>query len=68
MRAKPAAKEERVEQLDETTFAVSVREPPREGKANRAIERALAGHFGVPLSQVRLVAGFASKQKIFEVG
>jgi len=47
--------------------AKSVKEPPRQGRANAAIARALAEYFGVPLSSVRIISGFSSKQKIFEV-
>ena len=65
--AKPNAKVERVEQIGEREFAVAVHEPPREGRANGAITRALAAHFGVATSCVRLVAGYAARQKIFEI-
>jgi len=65
--AKPNAKVARVESLDETHLIVSVKEPPRDGKANQAIITALAGHFGVSFSRVALVSGFSSKQKIFDI-
>ncbi|MBI1957586.1 MAG: DUF167 domain-containing protein [Candidatus Niyogibacteria bacterium] len=66
--AKPGAHETGIERVDETHFVVSVREPPVQGRANRAIAEALARHFGVGASRVRLVSGFASRQKIFEIG
>lgn len=65
--AKPSAKEERVEEVGSQEFIVAVKEPPREGRANVAIARALANHFGIPQSRVRLVTGFASKQKVFDI-
>jgi uncharacterized protein (TIGR00251 family) len=67
VKAKPAAKEEKVEQIDDVNFTVSVKEPPVQGRANAAIAKALAQHFKVSNSQVKLVSGFASKQKIFEI-
>lgn len=67
VRAKPSAKGERVEEVGPQEFIVAVKEPPREGKANVAIIRALAEHFSVPSSHVRLVSGFASRQKTFDV-
>ncbi len=48
-------------------FIVAVKEPAKEGRANRAIERALAEHFGVPPSRVRIVAGHTSREKIAEI-
>ncbi|MDO8558123.1 MAG: DUF167 domain-containing protein [bacterium] len=67
VRAKPNAKNERVEQADKTHFKVLVKEPPKEDRANNAIARALARHFGIASSRVKLVSGFASRQKIFEI-
>lgn len=66
--AKPGAKEERVEKSDETHFVVSVKEPPVQGKANRAILKALAAHFRVSISCVSIVSGYTGRQKIIEVG
>jgi hypothetical protein len=47
---------------------VSVRERAIEGAANLACARALAEHFGVAPSLVRLVSGARSRNKLFEVG
>ena len=65
--AKPSAQEEKVEKISDTEYRVSVKEPPVEGRANWAIERALGNYFNVAPSQVRLVSGFASRQKVFEI-
>lgn len=61
------AKEEYVEKISESTFVVAVKEPPIQGRANYAIARALAEYFHVFPSSVRLVSGFSSKRKTFEV-
>jgi hypothetical protein len=73
VRAKPGAKTESVQKVeglfpasggvDAPQFVVSVKEPPVDGKANRAVERALAEYFHVAPSQVRIVAGHASREK-----
>ncbi len=65
--AKPRAKAEHVEQLDASHFAVAVVEPPKNGEADRAIIHALAAHFSLSPSRVRLVSGFSSREKIFEI-
>ena len=67
VKAKPNAKEEKVEKVNETHYIVSVKEPPVKGKANAAIARALADYFKIAPSRVRLISGFASKEKLFEV-
>lgn len=65
--AKPRAKEEKVEKIGENQFRVWVKEPPVRGMANEAIAKALAQYFGVSPSQVRLISGFSSKQKVVEI-
>lgn len=49
------------------SFVVKVKEPPREGRANRAVIKLLAEHFGVPQSQVRIIGGFTTKNKVIEI-
>ncbi|MDP2720482.1 MAG: DUF167 domain-containing protein [bacterium] len=67
VKARPNSKAESIEKADDTHFTVSVKEPPVKSRANAAIAKALAGHFGVAPSQVSLVSGFSSKQKVFEI-
>ncbi|HEY4509943.1 MAG TPA: DUF167 domain-containing protein [Candidatus Paceibacterota bacterium] len=67
VKAKPNAKEESVEKIDDTHFVVAVKEPPRQGRANQGITQALAEYFHVPQSNIKLVSGFSSKQKVFDV-
>ena len=63
--AKPSAKENRVEKIDETHFKVWVKAPPDEGRANQAVLKTLAGFLDVPKSSLELLSGHKSKQKIF---
>lgn len=65
--AKPNAGEEKIEKVDEARFTVSVKELPVRGRANVAIAKVVAEYFGVALSRVRLLSGFSSKQKVFEI-
>ena len=67
VKAKPEAREEGVVRVDETNFVVSVKEPPVQGRANAAINRALADYFKVPIFQVKLVSDFSSRNKAFEI-
>ncbi len=67
VRVKSAAKQVKVEELGENQFRVSVKEPPQEGKANKAVVEAIAGYFGVAKSQVRIISGLSSKQKYIEI-
>ncbi len=67
VRAKAKARETRVEKLDDTHFAVSVKEAPVDGKANRAIAKALAEYLGIPQVRVALAGGGTGRDKIFEI-
>ena len=67
VKAKPKAKVEKVEKLDEKTLKVFVKEPPERGKANEAIVEALAKYFNVSKSKVKIISGHKSNQKLVEV-
>ena len=64
---KPNAREEKVEKLGNGHFRVAVKEPPRSGRANRAMEAAIAHYFGVAPSLVVIAAGHTAKTKIVVV-
>jgi len=71
VKVKPNSRTEEVSQ-ERDSFIVKVKEPPREGKANQAVIKLLAEHFGVPksqvrMSQVRILSGFSSRNKVVEV-
>ena len=66
VRVKPNSRTEEVSQ-EADSFIVKVKEPPKEGKANEAVTKLLAEHFGVPRSQVKILSGFKSKNKVVEV-
>ncbi|MBI3631299.1 MAG: DUF167 domain-containing protein [Candidatus Staskawiczbacteria bacterium] len=67
VKAKPNAKEEKVEKIDEQNYIVSVKEPPVQGKANNAIRNALALYFRTGSSCIKIVSGYTSRSKIVEV-
>jgi uncharacterized protein (TIGR00251 family) len=67
VRVKPNAKEEFVKKIDETNFIVAVKDPPKEGKANQAVIRALSGYFKIPQQNINIVVGHRSKQKIINI-
>ena len=67
VRVKPNSKTEEVIQQD-NGFTVKVKEPPTEGKANRAVLKLLAKHLDVPETRLRISKGFKSRTKVIEVG
>lgn len=67
VKAKPRSKEEKIEKVDGDHYVVSVKEPPVEGRANRAIIRLIAEFFNTSPSRVSIISGHTSRQKIVEV-
>ena len=68
VKVKPRSKTEDVtREMDGDVYVVRVKEPPVEGKANRAVLKLLAKHFGVPESRLRIVSGLTGKNKVIEV-
>ena len=79
VKAKTKAKIEKVERVTQPSlgleenknelvvYKVSVKEAPVDGKANEAIIKALANYFDVAPSNISLVTGQTSKQKVFVI-
>ena len=67
VKIKPNSKNEKIEKIDGTTLLIAVKEPPINGKANKALVKALAKYFNVSSSAVRIASGHTSKQKIIEI-
>ena len=67
VKVKAKAKQELVEKIDENHFKVLVKAPAQEGKANQAIIKILAEYFKVSQSQIRIVSGLSSNQKVVEI-
>jgi len=66
VKVKPNSKTNEVNQ-EADSFVVKVKEPAKEGRANQAVARILAQHFGVPQTQVKILSGFKSKNKVVDI-
>jgi len=66
VKVKPNSKTEELSREGDS-FIIKVKEPPKEGKANQAVIKLLAEHFGVPQSHIRILSGFRSRNKVIEV-
>lgn len=63
VRVVPGARKSGLAGVTGTRLRVRLQAPPVEGKANRELERFLAGILGLKKNQVRLVAGERSREK-----
>lgn len=48
-------------------FLVKVKEPAKQGRANRAVIKLLADYFGVPQRQIAISGGFSSRNKVIDI-
>lgn len=67
VKIKPNSKKGYIKKIDDANFLVAVKEPPVDGKANKALVKTLAKYLNIPSSAVRIASGHASKQKIIEI-
>ncbi len=67
VRVKPGSRRESVEFMEDGRFKVSIREPAREGKANRALIKLLSKKLGVPPSSITIKSGKTSRDKLVEI-
>lgn len=63
----PGAQESRVRELACDRFDIYVREDPRAGMATRASVRELARHLKIGEKNIRVVRGYKTRNKIFEI-
>ncbi len=56
-----------MEKIDDNHYRVEVKEPPVEGRANKAVVEAVADYFALPKSTVTICSGQKGKKKVLEI-
>ena len=64
---KPKSKLESVEIIDSRKLVAKINAVPTKGEANLKLIEVLAKYFKVPKSNIRIVSGHKSKNKIIEI-
>ncbi len=67
LKVKSSAKLNKVEKFSNVSYKVWVTAPAEKGKANQAVVEFLADYFKVKKSQVSIVAGLKSREKVVRV-
>lgn len=67
VKAKPRARENRVQKIDESNFVVFVKEDPKLGRANEAIIKLLAKYFNTSPLLVEIRSGRNSRTKVIQI-
>ncbi|MBU1117545.1 DUF167 domain-containing protein [Patescibacteria group bacterium] len=64
----PNSRNPRIEKDLVETLHVYVNQPPLEGKANKAVIKSLVKFLKIKKSEIVLIRGEKSKNKVFEIG
>lgn len=67
VKAKTKSKKAFVKKMDGTHYTVAVTDPPVSGKANTAIIKSLSEYFHKPPSQIQIIRGSKSKEKVVDI-
>ncbi len=67
VRVHPAARKAKIEKLGSRDYKVHVLAPPEKGEANREVRAALARHFEIAASRVRILRGETSRLKLVDL-
>lgn len=64
VRVHPSSRTAKIESPAEGNIKVHVLSPPEKGEANKEVIAALAAHFGLPPSRVKIIRGGKSRIKL----
>jgi uncharacterized protein YggU (UPF0235/DUF167 family) len=67
VKTKTGKKKEKIVKIDKANFEVWTKERPIKGRANKAVLRILAKYLGISSSQLEIVSGLKSKNKIVNI-
>ena len=67
IKIKPSSRQNNIEKIDSLHYAVWVKEPPIENKANLELIKMLSKYFKTPKSNIKIIRGEKSKNKVIEI-
>ena len=68
LKVTPRSSQNKVLKISEGEYQAWLNAPPVDGKANEALVKLLAEHFGVAKSAVSIIGGESTRRKIVDVG
>lgn len=63
----PSAKVEQIQPALDGSLKVWLKARPKEGEANRALIKILSDYYSVPKSQINIISGLTSRNKVVEI-
>ncbi len=66
IRVIPRARRNAIDTMDDGTIRIHTTAAPTDGDANASVIKLLARHFDVPKSQIQIIRGHTSRDKVIE--
>jgi len=67
VKVKPKSKKVSVKKISENIYEVKLKSPPEKGKANEELIEILSEYFNTPKSNIKLLKGQTSREKLIEI-
>jgi len=67
VKVKPNSKQQKIQELSDTSLLVWLKSPPVDGKANQELIEILAKKYQVAKSQITIKSGLSAKTKLIEI-
>ena len=67
VKVKPKSKKVSIKQISENSYEVKLKSPPDKGKANEELIEILSEYFNKPKSNIKLIRGHTSREKLIEI-
>ena len=67
IKAKPGAREDKIEKVDDSNYIIHIKAQARDGKANAAIVKVLADYFDISQSLVEIISGYMARIKVVQI-
>jgi uncharacterized protein (TIGR00251 family) len=64
---KPGSKKLSIVQVDENSFEMAITSKPQKGKANKEVIEELANYLNIKKTQLSIVKGHKSRQKVLQI-
>jgi uncharacterized protein (TIGR00251 family) len=67
IKVKPKSKKVDIKQISKDIYEVKLKSPPEKGKANQELIQVLSEFFNIPKSNIRIIKGKTSREKLVEL-
>jgi len=67
IKVKPNAKNDKFEFMGDGTIKISIKAPPKEGKANKYLIKFISKRFKIPTTKIKIISGEHSRDKRIQI-